>query len=137
MKQQQKKRKKARAVADNTTKAVREKKIKKSDKDMSIPLERKQDILAYLGENKRYNQFICGFSMETENLIENSRKKLIKKNVDMIAANSVKEEGAGFGTDTNILTLITADSETALPKMSKSECADRLLDEILNKKNSR
>lgn len=128
---------KAAAVADYTPKAVSDQKIKKSDKDMSISLERTRDILAYLGENKRYNQFICGFSMETENLIENSRKKLIKKNVDMIAANSVKEEGAGFGTDTNILTLITADSETALPKMSKSECADRLLDEILNKKNSR
>ena len=87
-----------------------------------------------LGENKKDGQFLCGFSMETENMIENSKAKLAKKNLDMIAANNVKVDGAGFGTDTNILTLITADDQKELPIMSKDEAADALLDEILVRK---
>ncbi|MBQ8670187.1 MAG: phosphopantothenoylcysteine decarboxylase, partial [Oscillospiraceae bacterium] len=111
-------------VADN--------KIKKKDGDgMSIPLKRTQDILAYLGEHRTPGQTLCGFSMETENMLENSRKKLAKKKVDMIAANNVKVVGAGFKGDTNILTLITADSEEELPLMSKEEAADRLLTKLM------
>ena len=127
---------KAAAVADYRPASVADNKIKKGDGDMSIPLERTTDILKTLGERKK-KQFLCGFSMETENMIENSRKKLEKKNLDMIAANNVKVEGAGFGTDTNILTLITKDGEKELPIMSKDEAANALLDEILGKVSSR
>ena len=122
---------KAAAVADYRPATVSDNKIKKKDGDMSISLERTKDILKTLGENKKEGQFLCGFSMETENMIENSKAKLAKKNLDMIAANNVKVEGAGFGVDTNVLTLITADSEKQLPIMSKDEAADALLDEIL------
>ncbi|MBP3753435.1 MAG: bifunctional phosphopantothenoylcysteine decarboxylase/phosphopantothenate--cysteine ligase CoaBC [Lachnospiraceae bacterium] len=124
---------KAAAVADYRPATVADNKIKKSDGDMSIPLERTTDILKTLGENKKEGQFLCGFSMETENMIENSKAKLSKKNLDMIAANNVKVEGAGFGVDTNILTLITADDQKELPIMSKDEAADALLDEIIAK----
>ena len=122
---------KAAAVADYRPATVADNKIKKSDDDLSIPLERTKDILKTLGENKKDGQFLCGFSMETENMIENSKGKLIKKGLDMIAANNVKVEGAGFGTDTNILTLITKDDQKELPIMSKDEAADALLDAIL------
>ena len=122
---------KAAAVADYRPETVADNKIKKKDGDLSIPLERTKDILAALGQSKKPGQFLCGFSMETENLIENSRKKLTKKNLDMVAANNVKVEGAGFGVETNVLTLITAQGEKELPLMSKDEAADALLDEIL------
>lgn len=98
---------------------------------MSIELERTVDILDWLGKNRREGQFLCGFSMETDNMIENSRAKLIKKNADMIAANSLRQEGAGFGTDTNVLTLITSDNVTELEMMSKYEAANALLDAII------
>jgi len=98
---------------------------------MSIELTRTKDILAYLGENKKKGQFICGFSMETDNVIENSRAKLKKKNCDMICANSLRTEGAGFGVDTNVITLITEKGETQLPMMSKDEAAHRILDELV------
>ncbi len=122
---------KAAAVADYRPKYVSDNKIKKNDGAMQIELERTDDILLYLGENKKASQILCGFSMETENVIENARAKLVKKNLDIIAANSIKTEGAGFGTDTNILTLITSDKEVSLEKMSKEDCADALLDEIM------
>ncbi len=121
---------KAAAVADYRPKTVYENKVKKQDGQMAIELERTRDILAYLGEHKRENQFLCGFSMETENMIGNSRAKLQKKNLDMIAANNVKVEGAGFQGDTNVMTLITQDQEIALPLMSKEEVANRILDII-------
>ena len=121
---------KAAAVADYRPKTVYENKVKKQDGQMSIDLERTRDILAYLGEHKRENQFLCGFSMETENMIGNSRAKLQKKNLDMVAANNVKVEGAGFQGDTNVMTLITQDQEIALPLMSKEEVADKILDTI-------
>ena len=124
---------KAAAVADYRPATIADNKIKKSDDDLSIPLERTTDILKELGANKKSGQFLCGFSMETENMIENSKAKLTKKDLDMIAANNVKVEGAGFGTDTNILTLITSDDMKELPIMSKDEAADCLLDEILKK----
>ena len=120
----------AAAVADYTPDTYSDEKIKKSDSDMSISLKRTRDILKYAGENKRDKQVICGFSMETENLLENSRKKLEKKNCDIIAANSIKEKGAGFGTDTNIITLITKDSVYELDKMSKYDAANIILDRI-------
>lgn len=122
---------KAAAVADYTPETVSDNKIKKSDDDLSIKLKRTEDILKYIGEHKRENQFVCGFSMETENLEENSRKKLLKKNVDMIAANNLKEEGAGFGVDTNVITLITKNDTKKLPLMSKESVADEILNEIL------
>lgn len=121
------------AVADYRPSSVADEKIKKSDGEMSIPLTRTKDILAYLGEHKRNGQFLCGFSMETENMLENSQKKLFRKNADMICANSLRQEGAGFGTDTNILTLITADGAEELPIMSKEEAADRIFNKILKK----
>ena len=124
---------KAAAVADYRPADVAEDKIKKKDGDLSIPLERTLDILAALGQNKREGQFLCGFSMETRDLIENSRKKLTKKNLDMVAANNVKVEGAGFGVETNVLTLITAEGEKELPLMSKDAAADALLDAILER----
>lgn len=126
---------KAAAVADYRPALVAENKIKKSDGEMSIRLERTADILKTLGERKRDGQFICGFSMETENLIENSRKKLESKNIDMIAANSLRTEGAGFGVDTNIVTLITRDGETELGKLSKYETAEKIFDAILKQLN--
>jgi phosphopantothenoylcysteine decarboxylase/phosphopantothenate--cysteine ligase len=122
---------KAAAVADYTPSTVADNKIKKSDSDMSISLDRTDDILKFLGENKKDNQFICGFSMETENLIENSRGKLERKNADMIVANSLRTEGAGFGTDTNVVTLITKDSVKECELMSKNEVADMILDAII------
>jgi phosphopantothenoylcysteine decarboxylase/phosphopantothenate--cysteine ligase len=124
---------KAAAVADYRPKTVADNKLKKSDDAMSIPLERTKDILGTLGGSKREGQFLCGFSMETEHMLENSRKKLEKKNLDMIAANNVKEPGAGFAVETNVLTLITKDGETALPLMSKDAAADALLDEIIRR----
>ena len=125
---------KAAAVADYRPATVADNKIKKNDDDLSIPLERTTDILKTLGANKKPGQFLCGFSMETENMIENSKAKLTKKNLDMIAANNVKVDGAGFGVDTNVLTLITSDSCTELPLMSKAQAADALLDEILKRR---
>ena len=101
--------------------------------ELSIPLARTRDILAELGSRKRPGQFLCGFSMETENMLENSRKKLTKKNLDLIAANNVKVSGAGFGVDTNVLTLIGPDSERELPLLTKDQAADALLDEILRR----
>ena len=124
---------KAAAVADYRPRTVADNKIKKEDgdADFSLPLERTDDILAWLGSHKKPGQILCGFSMETENMLENSRKKLEKKNLDIIAANNLKEEGAGFGTATNVLTLITRDNVLPLPMMTKVEDAHRLLDEIL------
>lgn len=122
---------KAAAVADYRPLSSSSEKIKKSSETLSIDCERTDDILQFLGQNKKSGQFICGFSMETENVIENSRSKLQKKNADMIVANSLKEEGAGFSSDTNRVTLITRNSTLALQKMSKADVADRLLDEII------
>lgn len=118
---------KSAAVADYTPVTTADNKIKKSGSDMSIPLKRTKDILKYLGEHKPDGQVICGFSMETENVIENSRKKLTSKNCDMICANSLRTAGAGFGTDTNIVTLITSGNTEQLEIMSKSEVADIIL----------
>ena len=122
---------KAAAVADYRPASVSDEKIKKKDDDMSIALERTDDILKYLGEHKPEGQFLCGFSMETENMIGNSRVKLIRKNLDMVAANNVKMAGAGFQGDTNVLTLITQDEEVSLPLMSKEDAAGKILDKIL------
>ena len=119
---------KSAAVADYTPAQYVDDKIKKKDGDLSIPLERTQDILKYLGEHRRDDQVICGFSMETQNMLENSRAKLEKKNVDMICANNLKVAGAGFGVDTNVITLITRDSVTELPLMSKEMAANAILD---------
>lgn len=118
---------KAAAVADYTPKATADQKIKKSGEDMAINMKRTEDILKYLGEHKNKGQIICGFSMETENLLENSQKKLSAKNCDMICANSLKTEGAGFGSDTNIITLITKNSTEELPIMSKDDVANLIL----------
>ena len=104
--------------------------MKKKDGEFSLALERTDDILAYLGQHKREGQFLCGFSMETENLVENSRAKLLKKNLDMVVANNLKVEGAGFGGDTNVVTLITKEGEVSLEKMTKEEVADKLLTRI-------
>ena len=122
---------KAAAVADYRPKTISEQKVKKTDGELSIEMERTDDILKYLGEHKRANQFLCGFSMETEHMLENSRRKLKKKNLDMIVANNVKVEGAGFAGDTNIVTLITADDETQLPLLSKEETAVEIMNKIL------
>lgn len=122
---------KAAAVADYRPANVSSEKVKKSDDELAIELERTQDILKYLGENKKAHQFLCGFSMETQNMLENSRAKLTKKNLDMIVANNLKVSGAGFGTDTNIVTLITKEKETELTIMSKDDVAKCILDEIL------
>ena len=122
---------KAAAVADYRPANVSDEKVKKREGQMSIELERTDDILKYLGEHKPTGQFLCGFSMETQNLIENSRAKLVKKNLDMVAANNVKVEGAGFQGDTNVLTLITREEEISLPLMTKEGAAGRLLDKIL------
>ncbi|MGI5973176.1 MAG: bifunctional phosphopantothenoylcysteine decarboxylase/phosphopantothenate--cysteine ligase CoaBC [Oscillospiraceae bacterium] len=124
---------KAAAVADYRPATVAENKIKKtrSGTDLSLPLERTDDILAWLGAHKRDGQVLCGFSMETADLLEHSREKLEKKRVDLIAANNLREEGAGFGTSTNLLTFLTADAVIPLPLMSKTEAAHQLLDELL------
>ena len=122
---------KAAAVADYRPARVSDEKVKKRDGQMSIELERTDDILKYLGEHKKENQFLCGFSMETQNVIGNSRAKLTKKNLDMVAANNVKVEGAGFQGDTNVLTLITQEEEVSLPLMSKEDAALKILDKIL------
>ena len=122
---------KAAAVADYTPETTADHKIKKSDDDMSIRLRRTEDILKYIGEHKRDDQIVCGFSMETENLIENSKAKLLKKNADMIVANNLNVEGAGFGVDTNVVTLITRDGVVELDKMTKEQVADAILDRIV------
>ena len=122
---------KAAAVADYRPKSVGTEKTKKTEGDMAIELERTDDILKWLGAHRREGQFLCGFSMETQNMLQNSRVKLDKKNIDMIVANNLKVEGAGFGTDTNVVTIITSERNLELEKMTKEEVADRLLDEIL------
>ena len=122
---------KAAAVADYRPVAVAENKIKKSPGDMSIALERTTDILAWLGEHRREGQVLCGFAMETEHMVEHAKEKLTGKHVDMIAANNVKVAGAGFGTDTNVVTLITEDGVEELAKMSKEEVASRIVDALL------
>lgn len=121
---------KAAAVADYTPLTTADSKIKKSDGDMSIQLKRTTDILKFIGHNKGEHQIVCGFSMETDNVIENSRKKLASKNADMICANSLRTAGAGFGTDTNIITMITHDNEKELELMSKFDAADLILTEL-------
>ncbi|WP_097006614.1 bifunctional phosphopantothenoylcysteine decarboxylase/phosphopantothenate--cysteine ligase CoaBC [Lacrimispora amygdalina] len=121
---------KAAAVADYRPSHVNTEKTKKKDGDLSLELERTEDILKWLGEHKQKGQILCGFSMETENMLENSREKLKRKKIDMIVANNLKVEGAGFGTDTNVVTIITRDKEKALDKMTKEEVAHRLLSEI-------
>ncbi len=121
---------KAAAVADYTPLSVSDQKVKKKDGEMSIELKRTKDILKFLGEHKPDGQFLCGFSMETENMLRNSRKKLEQKHVDMIVANSLRTSGAGFGTDTNVVTLITRDGEEELPLMSKEEVAHQILNRI-------
>lgn len=123
---------KAAAVADYTPVTVSDSKIKKSDSDMSIPLKRTVDILKYIGENRRSNQVICGFSMETDNVIENSQKKLVAKNCDMICANSLRKAGAGFGTDTNIITMITKNGTEEIELMSKFDAANIILTRLNN-----
>lgn len=128
---------KAAAVADYAPAAVSDEKIKKMDDDMSISVERTKDILQYLGFNKRPGQFLCGFSMETKDMLENSRRKLIHKNLDMIVANNLKEAGAGFGVDTNVITMITPGKEIALEIMSKDEVAEQILDEILRQRKNK
>ena len=128
---------KAAAVADYRPKHVSNRKMKKQDGNLVIELERTDDILAYLGENRKPGQLLCGFAMETENLLENSRRKLEKKHLDMIVANSLRVEGAGFGGDTNVVTLITDSEEISLGKMSKEETASHILDQIMKmRKNS-
>lgn len=122
---------KAAAVADYRPVTVAENKIKKSPGDMSIALERTTDILAWLGEHRREGQVLCGFAMETEHMVEHAKEKLTRKHVDMIAANNVKVAGAGFGTDTNVVTLITEDGVEELAKMSKEEVASRIVDALL------
>ena len=123
---------KAAAVADYTPLSVSDQKVKKKDGEMSIELKRTKDILKFLGEHKPDGQFLCGFSMETENMLQNSRKKLAQKHVDMIVANSLRTSGAGFGTDTNVVTLITRDGEEELPLMSKDEVAHQILNRIFS-----
>ena len=123
---------KAAAVADYRPKQVSEDKVKKKDDQVSIELERTDDILKYLGQHKKDGQFLCGFSMETKDMIGNSRAKLEKKNLDMVAANNLKVEGAGFQGDTNVLTLITQDEEVSLPLMSKEDAALKILDKIIS-----
>ena len=122
---------KSAAVADYTPAETSDEKVKKKDGDMSIALKRTQDILGYVAEHRRPDQMICGFSMETQNMLENSRKKLSKKKLDMIVANNLKVQGAGFGTDTNVVTMITADEEITLDIMSKEQVADAILDQLL------
>ncbi|MDE6435510.1 MAG: bifunctional phosphopantothenoylcysteine decarboxylase/phosphopantothenate--cysteine ligase CoaBC, partial [Lachnospiraceae bacterium] len=122
---------KSAAVADYTPEHVADEKIKKKESDMSISLIRTTDILKYVGEHRRKGQVICGFAMETKDLIENATEKLISKNVDMIVANNLKVTGAGFGTDTNVVTLVKKDEQRKLPLMTKDEVAKAILDEML------
>lgn len=122
---------KSAAVADYRPATVADEKMKKSGEALTMELEKTNDILKYLGEHKKDGQFLCGFSMETENMIANSRAKLSKKNLDMIVANNLKQAGAGFGTDTNVVTLITREEEIELPMMSKDEVAKKIIDKIL------
>jgi len=124
---------KAAAVSDYTPAVVSDQKVKKKDGDLSIAMKRTKDILKYLGEHKKPGQFLCGFSMETENMLENSAVKLKKKNADMIVANNLKEEGAGFGTDTNLVTLITSEGAEPLSLMGKNQVAKAVVDKILEK----
>jgi len=124
---------KAAAVADYRPKHIFDEKVKKKDGNLSMELERTDDILYYLGKNKKNNQFLCGFSMETENMIENSKQKMEKKNLDMIVANNLKQEGAGFGTETNAVTLLSKEEIIQIPLMSKFEAAIKILDEIKKK----
>lgn len=121
----------AAAVADYRPQTISNEKIKKGDSQISIELEKTDDILKYIGENKKPNQFICGFSMETQNVFENSKSKLVKKNLDMIVANNLKQEGAGFQTDTNIVNLITKTEVISLPKMSKIDVSNKIIDKVL------
>ena len=123
---------KAAAVADYTPAEYADNKVKKSDSDLSIPLKRTQDILKHLGQHRRPGQVICGFSMETQNMLENSRAKLVKKNVDMICANNLKQAGAGFGVDTNVITVITKDAVTELPLQAKESAANEILNQALS-----
>ena len=125
---------KAAAVADYRPSVTADEKLKKKDGEMTIELERTEDILAYLGAHRRDGQFLCGFSMETEHMLENSRAKLEKKKIDMIVANNLKQAGAGFGTDTNVVTFLTADETVQLPVMSKEDVADRLLSFIMERR---
>jgi len=122
---------KAAAVADYTPETMADNKIKKAEGGLSIPLKRTQDILSYLGQHRRPEQILCGFSMETENLVENSRKKLLKKGLDMVCANSLRVAGAGFGVDTNVMTLITREETIELPLQSKESVANAILDQCL------
>lgn len=124
---------KSAAVADYCPCETATEKVKKKEGDMSISLVRTKDILQYIGNHKRENQIVCGFSMETENMLENSRKKLEKKNIDLIVANNLKVEGAGFGTDTNVVTIIGKEKQEELPIMSKEQVANELLDRIIHK----
>lgn len=126
---------KAAAVADYRPKTVSSEKMKKKGDDLAVLMERTDDILKFLGEHKKAHQFLCGFSMETENMLENSRKKLEKKHLDMIVANNLKVEGAGFAGDTNVVTIITSQGEVSLGKMTKEETALKILDEILKVTN--
>lgn len=128
---------KSAAVADYCPQNFTNEKMKKKDKDLSISLERTDDILQFLGDNRKKGQFLCGFSMETENMLTNSRAKLEKKHVDIIVANNLKEKGAGFGTDTNVVTFITNTEIVELPLMSKDEVSAKLMDFILNHRTSR
>ncbi len=121
---------KAAAVADYRPLVTADEKLKKKDEELSVELERTEDILAWLGAHRRAGQVLCGFSMETEHLLENSLAKLEKKKIDMIVANNLKQEGAGFGTDTNVVTLLTKERTEELPLLSKEEVADRLLDRL-------
>lgn len=120
---------KAAAVADYRPKEVFDGKLKKRDENLSLELERTDDILKFVGEHKK-NQFVCGFSMETDNMIENSKEKLIKKNLDMIVANNLRQKGAGFAGDTNIVTIITKDNIQELQLLSKEEVANKIIDSI-------
>jgi phosphopantothenoylcysteine decarboxylase/phosphopantothenate--cysteine ligase len=122
---------KAAAVADYRPKVISDEKIKKSDSELTLELEKTEDILKFLGEHKKQGQFLCGFAMETSNLTDNARDKLRRKNLDLICANSLRTEGAGFGGDTNIVTLITNSDETELPQMSKFDTANAILDKII------
>ena len=128
---------KAAAVADYRPRTVSAEKVKKSGANMVLELEKTDDILKYLGEHKIPGQFLCGFSMETENMLENSRVKLKKKNLDMVVANNLKQAGAGFGTDTNIITMITETREISLELMSKEEAAENIINQILAMKQGR
>jgi phosphopantothenoylcysteine decarboxylase/phosphopantothenate--cysteine ligase len=123
---------KAAAVADYTPAQTSDEKMKKKDGDLSIPLRRTLDILKFLGEHRPEGQIICGFSMETQNMLENSREKLTKKGVQMICANNLKQAGAGFGVDTNVITLITAEDTIELPLLSKEDAANAILDKAIN-----